>query len=110
MVVSTFSVLDKDGRERFFEESFLLANVRPDIVLGMLFLTISNANVNFQAWDLQWRSYIIRKVLSIIRQVELIAKKEFVVATLDPEHEAFIVHIATPSINLGDKVHPSRRA
>ena len=53
MVVSTFFVLDKDGRERFFEESFLLADVKPEIVLGMLFLTINNANVDFQAWNLQ---------------------------------------------------------
>ena len=49
MVVSTFSVSDKDGRERFFEESFLLAEVKPKIVLGMPFLTMSNADVNFQA-------------------------------------------------------------
>ena len=27
IVVSTFSMSDKDGRERFFEESFLLAEV-----------------------------------------------------------------------------------
>ncbi len=53
MVVSTFSMSDKDRRERFFEESFLLADVRPDIVLGMPFLTMRNADVNFQAWDLQ---------------------------------------------------------
>ncbi len=53
MVVSTFSILDKDGRERFFEESFLLADVKPEIVLGMSFLTMSNTDVNFQAQDLQ---------------------------------------------------------
>ena len=52
MVVSTFSVSDKDGKERLFEESFLLADVNLDIVLGMLFLTMSNADVNFQARDL----------------------------------------------------------
>ncbi len=52
MVVSTFSVLDKDEKERFFEESFLLADVRPNIVLGIPFLTMSNADVDFQAWDL----------------------------------------------------------
>ena len=49
MVVSTFSLSDKDGREKFFEESFLLADVKSEIVLGMLFLTISNADVDFQA-------------------------------------------------------------
>ena len=47
MVVSTFSVLDKDGRERFFEESFLLADVNLDVVLRMPFLTMSNADIDF---------------------------------------------------------------
>ncbi len=49
MVVSIFSVLNKDGRERFFEESFLLTDVKPNIILRMPFLTISNIDVNFQA-------------------------------------------------------------
>ncbi len=53
MVVSIFSVLDKDGRERFFKENFLLVDVKPDIVLEMPFLTMSNTDVDFQAWDLQ---------------------------------------------------------
>ncbi len=52
IVVSIFSVSDKDGRERFFEKSFLLADVKLNIVLGMLFLTMSNADVDFQARDL----------------------------------------------------------
>ena len=53
MVVSIFSMLDKDSRERFFEESFLLADVKQEIILRMLFLTMSNANVDFQARNLQ---------------------------------------------------------
>ncbi len=53
MVVSIFSVSDKDGRERFFEKSFLLADVRLDIVLEMPFLTMGNADIDFQAQDLQ---------------------------------------------------------
>ncbi len=52
MVVSTFFILDRDGRERFFEESFLLANIKPDVVFKMLFLTMSNTNIDFQAQDL----------------------------------------------------------
>ncbi len=52
IVVSTFSVSDKDDRERFFEESFLLANVKPDIVFWMPFLTMSNVDIDFQARDL----------------------------------------------------------
>ena len=52
MIVSTFSMLDKDGRERFFEASFLLADIKPDIVLEMPFLTMSNADIDFQVRDL----------------------------------------------------------
>ncbi len=45
-----------------------------------------------------------------IRQVELIGKNEFAVVAIDPEHEAFMVHVAAFGVNLGDEVHPSRRA
>ena len=67
MIVTTFSVLDKDGRERFLEENFLLADVKPEIVLEMLFLTMSNSDVGFQARNLQWRSYITRNIFSTTR-------------------------------------------
>ena len=40
----------------------------------------------------------------------LIGKKEFAAAALDPEHEAFVVHVAALSFDSGDEVHPSRRA
>ncbi len=67
MVVFTFSVSDKDGRERFFEKSFFMADVKPDIVFRIPFLTMSNADVNFQARNLQWRSYITRDIISTTR-------------------------------------------
>ena len=47
MVVAAFSVVDKANRVRFFEETFLVANVSPEVVLGMPFLTLSNADVDF---------------------------------------------------------------
>lgn len=52
MIVSTFSIFDKDRKKRVFEENFLLADVQLNIVLGMLFLTISKADIDFQAQDL----------------------------------------------------------
>ena len=48
MVVAAFSVKDKANRVRFFEETFLVANVSPEIVVEMPSLTLSGANVNFQ--------------------------------------------------------------
>ena len=52
MVVAAFSVVDKANRVRFFEETFLVANVSPEVVLGMPFLTLSNADVDFSGRDL----------------------------------------------------------
>ncbi len=52
MVVFTFSILDKDCRGRFFEKSFLLADVKLNVVVEMLFLIMNNADVDFQARDL----------------------------------------------------------
>ena len=45
-------MLDKDDRKKFFEESFLLADVNLDVVLRMLFFIINKADIDFQAWDL----------------------------------------------------------
>ena len=79
-------------------------------VFGMLFLTMSNINIDFQTWDLQQRSYTTRDVLLTTRQVELMKKKEFIVATFNTEHKAFIVHIAAFSINSSDEMYPSKKA
>ncbi len=100
---------DKDTRERFFEERFLLADVKPDVILRMPFLIMNNADIDFQAWDLQWRSYITGDILPTTRQIKLIGKKEFAVAALDPKHETFVIHIAAFSEDLGDKMHPSKK-
>ncbi len=49
MVVST---LEKDDRVKFFKKSFLLADIKPDIVFEMFFLTMNNTNINFKALNL----------------------------------------------------------
>ncbi len=74
MVVSIFFVADKECRERFFEKNFLLTDIKPDIVLGMSFLTMSNDDVNFQAQNFQWRSYTIGDIILTTRYVQLIEK------------------------------------
>lgn len=57
MVIVAFSMTDKAENVCFFEETFLLANVSmiSDVVLEMLFLTLSNTDVNFPDWELLWR-------------------------------------------------------
>ena len=53
MVVTAFSVMDKANQVKFFKETFLVANVSPEIVLVMFFLTLSGADVDFSGWELQ---------------------------------------------------------
>ena len=47
MVVAAFSVVDKANRVKFFEEIFLVANVSLEVVLGMLFITLSGVDVDY---------------------------------------------------------------
>lgn len=45
MVIARFSIQDKLGKIRFFEGTFLLADTSIEMVLGILFLALSNANI-----------------------------------------------------------------
>ena len=47
IVVAAFSVTDQADRVRFFKETFLVTNVSPEVVLEMLFLTLSGTDVDF---------------------------------------------------------------
>ena len=108
MVVAAFSVEEKANRIRLFEEIFLVANVSLEVVLGMPFLTLSGADVDFLGRELRWRTYTTKEVLPTTRRIELVGKKEFAAAALDSEHETYIVHVASPG-SLPLNVHPSRR-
>ena len=47
MIVVAFSVTNKANQVKFFEETFLVANISPEIVLGISFLILSGADINF---------------------------------------------------------------
>ena len=52
MVVAVFSITNQANKVRFFEKIFPVANVSPDMVLKMLFLTLNDANINFPKREL----------------------------------------------------------
>ena len=55
--------------------------------------------------------YTIKEALPTTKRVELVGKKEFAAAALDPGHETFVVHVASlESPSQEGDVHPSRRA
>ena len=71
---------------------------------------MSNADIGFQAQDLQWRFYTVEDILLTIRQVEQIRKKEFVAVALNPKHKVFVIYVAALNIDLHDKIHPLKKA
>ena len=94
MVIADFQVEEKNGRSRFFQETFLVANTKFEVILGISFLKISNANVAFDEETLMWKSYITNKALLTTKRVQLVDLKEFVIAALDTDSETFVVHMA----------------
>ena len=107
MVIAGFSIQDKTGKIRFFEETFLLADTSMEVVLGMPFLALSNADIQFDIESFTWRSYSTAEALPTARRVELIDKHEFAKAALDENSETFVVHVAALEA-LEPAVHPSR--
>ena len=75
IVVAAFSVTDQTDRVRFFEKTFLVVNVSPDVVLGMLFLILNSTDVDYPKKELWLRLYTIKEVFLTIKQVKLVEKK-----------------------------------
>ena len=53
MIVVAFSVVKKANQVKFFEKTFLMANVSPEIVLEMPFFNLSGADIDFSGHELR---------------------------------------------------------
>ena len=109
IVIADFSIEDKSGKPRFFQETFLVADTKFKVILGMPFLEISNADVAFGERTLTWKSYTISEALPTTERVRLVDPKEFVIAALDADSETFVVYVA---IREREKIamEPNRKA
>ena len=107
MVIAGFQVQDKFGKARFFQETFLVADTSVEVVLGMPFLALSKVEVDFAERELTWKAYTIAKALPTTKRVQIIGPKEFAKAALDPDQEAFVVHVAIFFSSM--EIHPDRQ-
>ena len=76
----------------------------------MLFLTFSNADIQFAERKLTWRSYTTDETLPTTQRIELINKKEFAKVALDENIKVFVVYMN--SLSLGSKmtIDPAQEA
>ena len=114
IVVVAFLVKNKANWVRFFEETFLVANISLKEVFRISFLTLSGADVDFLGRELWYKIYITKKAFPTTRHVKLVGKKEFAAAVLDPKYKTYIVYIGSVSSNAllsssSLDIHPLRR-
>ena len=72
MVITDFQMEDKSSMPKLFQIIFLVANTKFEVILRMLFLKLSNADVLFGEEILMWKSYTTNKALPTIEQVQVI--------------------------------------
>ena len=70
-----------------------MTDTKFEVILRMLFLNLSNADVSFGERTLTWRTYTTNKALPITKQNQIINKNDFVIVALDADGEIFIVHM-----------------
>ena len=108
MVIVDCSVKNKLGKLGFFQETFLLANICLEVVLGIFFLTLSKADVRFVERELVWRTYMAAEALPTTKRVEIFDKKEFAAAALNADDKIFVVHVAALAKPMTMSIYPSR--
>lgn len=47
MVIAAFLIIDQVKKVKFFEKSFLIANISLDVVFKIFFLTLNDTNIDF---------------------------------------------------------------
>ena len=71
-----------------------MTNTKFEVILGMLFLKIINADMASGEETLTWKSYTTNKALLTTEQIQLVNPKEFVIAALEADSETFVIHVA----------------
>ena len=64
MVIANCLVKYKLGRVRFFQETFLLANISLEVVLEIFFFTLSSADIRFVERKIVYKTYTATKALT----------------------------------------------
>ena len=86
---------------------FLLADLSIEVVLGMLFFTLSNVDIKFAQKEFIWRFYTAAAALPTTKRVKIIDKKEFAKVALDEHVEAYIVPVI---FLLTIAIYPAKKA
>ena len=94
MVIAEFQMKNKVGKPRFFQKIFLIVDTKFEVILGKLFLKISNTDILFNKVILMQKFYTTNEALSTTEQVQIINLRKFVIIQLDADRKTFMVYMA----------------
>ena len=109
MVIAGFEITDSLNHTRYFEETFLIADIPQPVILGMPFLKLGDSDVSWMERTMQWRQWNAETALMTTNRVDFIGPQEFIEQVLEESAQAYICHV----IMVEDgppHVHPSRIA
>ena len=84
MVLAGFSLQDKLERYRFFGETFLLSDISMEVVLIMLFLLLSDADIGF-AESLFGGVTQLQRPYPHLKGLSSLTEREIASATFEPD-------------------------
>ena len=71
-----------------------MADTQFEVILGILFSKISNVDMLFGEETLTWKTYTTNEALPTTKQVQIIDKKNFIIAALDANSKTFVMYAA----------------
>lgn len=101
MISASFFFQHSLKRVRSFQETFLFYDTSIKMILGILFLSLSNANVKFIKLIEKFiqKYYIIIEALSTITLTDLINRNEFISVVLDENFKIFLIYMSALEIS-----------
>ncbi len=78
MVIAGFEIINSADRTRWFEETFLIADIPQLVVLDMPFLKLGNPDVNWTARTMHWRQWDMETALMTTNRVNIIDLEDFI--------------------------------
>ncbi len=104
-----FQQEDQQGRVRYFQDTFLAADINTRMILGMPWLTMANPNIDWSKRSFQWRTYTAAVALTTTCRVDVIDPKEFAKLALDKEAHCFVIHARQVTTANEPPVHRDRQ-
>ncbi len=104
-----FQQEDEQGRVRYFQDTFLAADIDTRMILGMPWLTMANPNIDWVKRSFQWRTYTAAVALMTTCRVNIIEPEDFAELAINKDADCFAIHASQVVSANEPSVHQDRQ-